>query len=90
MVKVSTYTIHVFKVKCKYLIFKFSIAEIKTCLLVNNRSKIELIDEFFVYTNKILSFKLQKPINLHLETAKLSSNLPKKLSLTLFEIILSR
>ena len=55
------------KVKSEYLIFKTSIAKVKTCLLVDNKNEAKLIDESFVYANKIPSFKLKKPINFTLK-----------------------
>ena len=57
-------------VKSKYLIFKTSITGVKTCLLVDNGSETELIDEFFVHANKIPSFKLEKPINFIFENSE--------------------
>ena len=49
----------------------------KTCLLVNNRSETELIDEFFMHANKIPSFKLKEPINLKLKNGKIVQQLTK-------------
>ena len=42
----------------------------KTCLLLDNESEIELIDEFFMRANKISTFKLEKAIDLTLENGK--------------------
>ena len=80
MVKVLTGAVrnNVSKVESKHLIFKTSIAEIKTCLLVDNRSEAEFIDESFVHTNKIPSFKLEKPINLILGNSKVVQKITKK------------
>ena len=66
------------KIKNKHLIFKTSIAEVKTCLLIDNRSKAKLIDDFFMHTNKILSFKLKEPINLMLGNGKIVQRFIKK------------
>ena len=49
----------------------------KTCLLVDNGSKTALINEFFVRANKILSFKLEKPINLTLGNGEVVQKLTK-------------
>ena len=46
--------------------FKASVAGIKTRLLIDNGSKAELIDESFVRTQKISTFKLRKKIKLTL------------------------
>ena len=54
------------KVKSKHLVVKASIAEIKTCLLIDNGSKAKLIDKSFVCTQKISIFKLKKKIKLTL------------------------
>ena len=59
------------KVEGKHLIFKTSIAGIKTRLLINNRNEAELIDESFVRANKIPSFKLEEPINFILGNDKI-------------------
>ena len=67
-----------FKVNSEYLIFKTSIIRVKTRLLVDNRSKAELIDEFFVLANKIPFFKLKKPINLTLGNSKVVWKLIKR------------
>ena len=50
----------------------------KTCLLIDNESEAELINEFFVRANKISSFKLKKPINLTLRNDKVVQKLTKK------------
>ena len=54
------------KIKSKHLAFKASIAGIKTQLLIDNGSKAKLIDESFVRTQKINTFKLKKKIKLTL------------------------
>ena len=46
--------------------FKASIAEIKTQLLIDNGSEVKLINKFFVRTQKISIFKLRKKIKLTL------------------------
>ena len=51
----------------KHLIFKASVAEIQTCLLVDNGSETKLIDQSFMRTNKISIFKLKQQIKLELE-----------------------
>ena len=68
---------NILKVNGKHLIFKTSIAGVKTRLLVDNKSKTELIDEFFVRANKIPSFKLKEPINLTLGNGKVVQQLTK-------------
>ena len=55
---------NILKVENKYLIFKTSIAGVKTCLLIDNGSEAEFIDEIFMHINKILFFEPKKPINL--------------------------
>ena len=65
---------NVLKINGKYLIFKTSIAGVKTHLLVDNGSEAELIDESFVHANKIPFFKPKKPLTLHSKIAKLSKN----------------
>ena len=54
------------KIKGKHLVFKASIAGIKTCLLIDNGTEAELINESFVRTQKIDTFKLAKRIKLTL------------------------
>ena len=54
------------KIESKHLIFKTNVAGIKTCLLVDNGSKVELIDKFFVRTSKISTFKLKTQIRFEL------------------------
>ena len=66
------------KIEGKHLIFKASIIEIKTCLLIDNGSETKLIDKFFTYTNKLSIFKLEKYINLTLENSKIVQKLIKK------------
>ena len=58
------------KIKSKHLIFKTSIIEVKTCLLIDNKSETKLINEFFMRANKIPSFKLKKPINFTFKNSK--------------------
>ena len=58
---------HVSKVKGEYLIFKTSIIRVRTCLLVDNKNEAEIIDQSFVYANKIPYFKLEESINLILK-----------------------
>ena len=70
------------KIKGKHLIFKASIAEVKTHLLIETKNEAELIDEFFVHANKILSFKLKKSINFIFGNGKIIQKLIKKPSLT--------
>ena len=69
---------NIFEIKGKYLIFKTGIAKMKTHLPIDNKSKAKLIDEFFVYANKILFSNWKNLLTLHSETVKLSSNLLKK------------
>ena len=54
------------KIEVKHLVFKASIAGIKTRLLIDNGSEAELIDKSFVRTQKISTFKLKKKIKLTL------------------------
>ena len=72
MIKVLTCAVrnNVLKIKSKYLIFKSSIAEVKTCLLVDNKNVTKFIDKFFVCVNKISTFKLEKAIDFILENGK--------------------
>ena len=65
------------KVDGKHLIFKTSIAKVKTRLLVDNENEAEFIDEFFMRANKIPSFKLKKLINLILRNRKVVQKLTK-------------
>ena len=78
-IKVSTCAVrnNVLKVKNKYLIFKTSIVGMKTHLLVDNKSKVELIDESFMHANKISIFELEKPIDLILKNSKVVQQLTK-------------
>ena len=69
---------NVLKVKNEHLIFKTSIIRVKPYLLVDNKSKTELIDKFFVRANKISIFKLEKLINLTLKNSKVVQQLSKK------------
>ena len=66
------------KIKSKHLIFKTSIAEMKTHLLVDNGSEAELIDEFFAHINKLSIFKLEKCINIMLGNGKVVQKLIKE------------
>ena len=59
------------KVKSKYLNFKTSIARVKPCLIIDNRSEVKLIDESFVLANKIPFFKLEKYINFIFKNGKI-------------------
>ena len=65
------------KIEGKHLIFKANVAEIKTRLLVDNGSKVELIDKLFVCTNKISIFKLKTQIRLELSNEKMVEWLEK-------------
>ena len=78
-VKISTYAIqnNVAKVKDKHFVFKTSIAELHTRLLIDNSSKAELIDKSFAHSNKINTFQLEKPIQLTLENGKMVQCLTK-------------
>ena len=60
------------------MIFKTSIAGVKTHLLVDNRNEAELIDKFFVCANKISTFELEKPIDLILRNGKIVQQLTKR------------
>ena len=66
------------KVEGKHLIFKTSIAGIKIYLLIDNKSKFELIDEFFVHANKIPYFKLKKLINFIFKNGKVVQQFTEK------------
>ena len=59
------------KAEGEHLILKTSIAEMKTHLLVDNRSEAKLIDKFFVCANNISTFKLGKPIDFILRNGKI-------------------
>ena len=48
------------KIEGRHLVFKASVAGMKTRLLIDNSSKAELIDEFFVRTQGVNTFKLKK------------------------------
>ena len=54
------------KIKGKHLVFKASIAEIKTRVLIGNGSKAKMINESFVHLHGISIFKLTKKIKLKL------------------------
>ena len=58
------------KIESKHLIFKASIAGMKTRLFVDNSSKTKFIDEFFMRTHKLSIFKLEKCITLILKNNK--------------------
>ena len=80
MVRVSTCAVrnNMPKVKGKHLIFKTSIAGVKTRLLVDNRSEAELIDESFMRANKIPFFKLEELIEFILGNGKVVQKLTKR------------
>ena len=65
------------KIEGKHLVFKSSINGIKTHLLVDNGSETELIDESFVHTNKISTFKLKKAIKLTLGNGEVVQTLTR-------------
>ena len=73
MIKISTCAVknNMPKIEDKHLVYKTSIAGVKTRLLVDNRNKTELIDKLFVCANKIPSFKLENSINLILGNSKI-------------------
>ena len=54
------------KIEGKHFVFKASIAEIKTRLLIDNGSEAKLIDKAFVREQRIKTFKLKKKIKLTL------------------------
>ena len=62
---------NVLKIDYNHLIIKTNTARVKTCLLIDNRSEAELIDEFFVRANKISTLELGKPIDFILENGKI-------------------
>ena len=78
-VRIFTYTIqnNMVKVEGKHLVFKTSIAGIHTCLLIDNDSKVKLIDKSFVCSNKISTFQLEKSIQLTLGNGKVVQYLTK-------------
>ena len=78
-VRISTCAIqnNIAKVEGKHLVFKTSIAGIHTHLLIDNDSEAELIDKFFVHSNKISPFQLEKPIQLTLGNSKVLQQLTK-------------
>ena len=51
------------KIEEKHLIFKASIAEIKTRILIDNNSKAKLINKSFVRSHRISTSKLKKKSN---------------------------
>ena len=63
------------KIEGKHLVFKASIAGIKTRLLIDNGSEAELIDKSFVRTQKIDTFKLKKKIKLTLRNGEVVQKL---------------
>ena len=79
-VRVSTCTIqnNVLKIESKHLIFKTSIAGMKTHLFVDNGNEAELNEESFIHTNKLSIFKQEKCINLILENSKVIQKLMKE------------
>ena len=79
-VRISTCAIqnNVAKVKGKHLVFKTNIAEIHTCLLIDNSSETKLIDKSFAHLNKISTFQLEKPIQLMLGNSKVVQCLTKR------------
>ena len=50
----------------------------KICILVDNGNKVKFIDKFFIHTNKLLIFKLERYINLMLGNSKVYQKLIKK------------
>ena len=67
------------KINSKHFVFKASIAETKTCFLMDKGSEAKLIDKYFVHTQKISTFKLKKKIKLMLKNGKTLSKLDKKM-----------
>ena len=63
------------KIEGKHLMFKASIAGMKTRLLIDNGSEAELIDESFVRTQRIDTFKLKKQIKLTLRNGEVVQKL---------------
>ena len=63
------------KIEGKHLVFKASIAGIKTRLLIDNGSEAKLINKSFVRTQKISTFKLRKKIKLTLGNGKVVQKL---------------
>ena len=78
-VRISTCAVQddVLKIKKKHLVFKASVAEIKTRVLIDNGSKAKLIDEFFVRLHRISTFRLTKKIKLELGNGDLMQWLDK-------------
>ena len=66
------------KIESKPLVFKTSVAGIKTRLLINNNSEAKLIDESFVRTQKIDTFKLAKRIKLTLGNREVVQRLEQR------------
>lgn len=69
---------NVAKVERKHLVFHTSVVKIHTYLLIDNNGEARLIDESFVYTNKISIFKFKKEINLILENVEVVQDLTKE------------
>ena len=67
------------KIKSKYLIFKTSIAGVKTCLLIDNRSEAEFMDEFFVCANKTLTFELENLFDFIFRNSKIVEQSTKEI-----------
>ena len=65
------------KIAGKHFIFKANIVEIRSCLLIDNGNEVELIDKFFVHTNKIGTFKLKTQIRLELNNKEVVKWLDK-------------
>ena len=80
IVRISTYIVgnDVFKVKSEYLIFKTSIANMKTYLLVDNENEAEFIDKSFIHANKISFSKLKELINFIFRNSKIVQKFTKK------------
>ena len=66
------------KIEGKHLVFKASIAGIKTRLLIDNGSEAKLIDKSFVRTQKIDTFKLAKRIKLTLGNGEVVQRLEQR------------
>ena len=79
MVRVSTCAVRDTekKIEGMHLVFKTSIAGIKTRLLIDNGSEAELIDESFVRKHKLNTFKLDKKVKLTLGNGEVVQLLSK-------------
>ena len=79
MIRVSTCAVRDTekKIEGKHLVFKTSIAGIKTRLLIDNGSEAELIDESFVRKHKLNTFKLDKKVKLTLGNGEVVQLLSK-------------